>query len=110
MQRMLGFVLGAIPLAFGALRFAQTGTDWRYLITAAVSLAAAILAARTAHKRGPGTPALTFVVASIAATVTGAISAYTTGARHLGALLFVAAGFAICTGACAALLVRPAAR
>jgi len=48
LSRVLAVAFAAIPFVFGGLRALQTRTDFRYLVTALASLAAAVTIFRSA--------------------------------------------------------------
>ena len=98
-MRVLAVLVAAVPFAFGLIRFAQTGSDARYLVVAAASLAGAAVAlkfARTAR----------VVAVFLAATVLAILAATLLGTRLGLGILVVAASFGFCFGVASALHLR----
>lgn len=94
--RIVAIVFVLIPLAFGAVRWIQTGTDDRYLVLATAAIVASALAYRATHDRlrSPWVRgALSFVLATAASVVVARIQ----GATSIPAVAVVAVGFATCT-------------
>ena len=99
--RVASLTLGALPFAFGTLRAAETGTDFRYLVTAIGSFAGAAGVAwfgRPDGRRPLSNVGLT-ALALVGATALGSATAVAVGARSVGAVGFVALGFAVCATA-----------
>ena len=101
---MLGILLGVVPFVFAALRATTTGNDFRYfwLALASTLMAAFILAV-------PGRPmpaARRTVRALIAATVTTFVVGGRVGGANTVSVFIVALGFAICSTAGVALILR----
>ncbi|MBL0173546.1 MAG: hypothetical protein IPP90_23225 [Gemmatimonadaceae bacterium] len=92
---ILGLLIAAVPLGFGALRAVTTGSDWRYLWVAvsACTIALGVLWFRR-QVSGPslGRIATAFVAAGVAA----AALAFAQGATSVAAVLTVAGGFGLC--------------
>ena len=95
---VLGVGVAALPIAFGAIRAATTGTDFRYLWTALAALAgsAAVMAGGRA---GNGVNVPRMLLALCVGTLLAALTAFLVGARSPGAVLVVSLAF----GACAAI-------
>lgn len=92
--RVCGIVLAALPLSFGALRAVTSGTDFRYLVTAGVVVAAGGWVFRRASFVGRPVwmrPAVA-VALSFAA---GVLAAFGQGAASVGAVATVVGGFAV---------------
>ena len=93
--RLLALGFAAIPVGFGALRALTTGTDFRYLVTALASLAAAATIFRLGASRvrsrwrlgGLGLAGSTLVAAAVA---------FGQGAASVPAVAMVALGFSLC--------------
>ena len=104
-MKILGLVLAVLPLAFGALRAATTGADWRYVWVAVAStvVAAAVMAIR----RRAGAPTTGRVLAALlGAAMAASATGFAQGATSVPAVLFVALGFAICEAVGLALMLR----
>lgn len=109
-QQMLS-VLGALamsaPLAFGAIRAATTGSDFRYLWVALASSASAVLVMALGganHRSMRGIVSLAgfaFLVATLDAGMTGVLL----GARSGAAVGIVSCAFAFCSAGGLALRV-----
>jgi hypothetical protein len=106
--RLLGALIAAIPVGFGALRAATTGTDYRYLWVALVSsLAAGLVAARSGSTAAASSgPIRTIAVSAVAAAAAAALTALALGAKSAPAVLAVSVGFAACSGVGMVLTVR----
>ncbi len=96
--RVLAVGFAALPVGFGALRALTTGTDFRYLLTAAASLAAAALifwfgASRVTSRW------LLMCMALAVSTLIGGVVAFGLGATSVGAVWFVTFGFGVCVTA-----------
>ena len=110
-RQQLVSVLGALamsaPLAFGAIRAATTGSDFRYLWVALVSSVSAVLVMALGganHRSTRGVvslAALAFVVAALDAGLTGVML----GARSGAAVGIVSCAFAFCSAGGLALRV-----
>jgi 4-amino-4-deoxy-L-arabinose transferase-like glycosyltransferase len=93
--RLLALGSAAVPLGFGALRALTTGTDFRYLVTALASLAAAATIFRLGASRvrsrwrlgGIGLAGSTLVAAAVA---------FGQGATSAPAVWVVAVAFSLC--------------
>ena len=94
-QRLLALGAAALPVGFGALRALTTGTDFRYLMTALASLAAAAaifaLGASRVNSRW-----LLSCGALVGSTLVGAAVAFGQGASSAPAVWVVT----VCFGAC----------
>jgi hypothetical protein len=93
--RAVGFALASMPLCFGALRALTSGTDFRYLITALVSLAAAGFTFRLSAGKMRSSWGRTFLALAVS-TLAGAMAAFGQGASSAAAVATVAGGFGIC--------------
>jgi len=91
-----GLLIESLPIAFGVIRAAQTGTDFRYLWSAIAALVGA--AAVTARGSNTDRVAVRGTLALCMGTLLAAVTAVLVGARSPGAVLVVALAF----GACAA--------
>ena len=94
-MRVLAIVWIAIPFVFGGVRWASTGTDWRFVCAAFVALMGATLVLR----RAPSTssPSLFMVAVAVAvSSASAALCAVLVGATAGGAIATVAIGFGIC--------------
>ena len=89
-----GAVIAGLPIAFGVIRAAQTGTDFRYLWSAIAALAGA--AAVTARGSNARRLAVTGILALCMGTLLAAATAVIVGARSPGAVLVVALAFGTC--------------
>lgn len=98
-----GALVAALPIAFGVVRAATTGTDFRYLWSGVAALAGAVVTVRANAARRPEVQA---VLALSAGTVLAAATAFLVGARSLGAVLVVAFAFGACVAVGFALVVR----
>lgn len=99
-MRMIGSVVAALPLAFGVIRAATTGMDFRYLWVAIVSTLAAglmIAVTRRASRPSPGI-AVRIAFAVFAAAGAAGICAFALGGGSAPAVVMVAGGFALCSG------------
>jgi len=95
--RVMGALLVAVPFVFGALRALQTGSDFRYLVTAFGSFAAAATILRFgASSRDAALPLLRLVLAVVGATLVAAAVAFGLGATSVLAILVVASAFSLC--------------
>lgn len=110
-SRMVAAIPALVPFAFGSLRALQTGTDFRYLITAL----AAFVAAATIFRLGADRISSQWLLAGLAlagsALLAGA-AALLLGASSAGAVVFVTLGFGICMTASGVLglFARPGQR
>ncbi len=102
-----GILLVAVPVIFGALRLASTGSDLRYLWVALVTGLGAAAVTALGRARGISVTGifLLFVAATFVATLLGRVTASFVGSRSAGASWFVAAGFALCQAAGFALML-----
>lgn len=98
-----GMLAGTLPIAFGVIRAATTGTDFRYLWVAIAALIGA--AAVTARGQARGRIAV-LLMALCASAVLAAATAFAGGARSRGAVLVVALAFGACEAVGSALVVR----
>lgn len=96
--RVLAVVFAATPVAFGALRALTTGTDFRYLVTALVSLAVAAMSFTLGASR-VSSRSLLSCGALVAATVIGGAVAFGLGATSMAAVWLVAFSFGLCVTA-----------
>ena len=105
---ILGLLLAALPIAFGVLRAASTGADYRYVWTAVASTLVAMVVMMI--RRGTMVPTARRVVGALlgAATV-ASVTGFAQGATSVPAVLFVALGFAICEACGIALVIRASA-
>ncbi len=91
-------LIAAVPMGFGLIRAVSTGSDFRYLWMAAVSLVAALavtMLGRTASSDVTVGRALGSVVcAAGCAAVAGALQ----GARSITSIAIVAVAFGLCSG------------
>lgn len=101
-MRILAVALALVPIGFGALRALQTGTDFRYLVTAIATLAVAAMIFRFGAPR-VSSRGLLAGLALLAAALTGSAVAFWQGARSAPAVLIVAFAFSLCTTASGAL-------
>ena len=105
-QQLLFFssiVLAMVPIAFGLLRAASTGSDYRYIWVAIASYAG--VGVVLAIGRLSWAAVMRFIVAFVLATFTGWSVAMFTGAKPIPAFM-VAIFFGFC-GAAGATLFRP---
>jgi hypothetical protein len=105
MIKLLAFLVGAAPFAFGVMRVLATGTDWRYLLVAALSFSVATAAflAMTSRVRTAVALAAVSALALAASTLTTIVVA---GGLALGSgpgFWIVVLSFALCATACQAL-------
>lgn len=87
--------LAAVPIGFGTVRAITTGTDFRYLVTAVASLAAAAAVFRGAASR----VASRWLLSSLALAVSigaGGVVASWQGATSVPAVALVVVGFGLC--------------
>ena len=92
-MRVLGVVVGCMPVAFGLLRLATTRVDVRYLVLAfASAVAAGLTLAITRQVRTP----LRVVIVLIGTALVGVAVGLLQGATSIPAVAFVATGFAVC--------------
>lgn len=105
LARVLVVVFAAIPFAFGALRALQTGSDFRYLVTALASFAAASAIFRfgSARGRAAASPVLLSLLALSAATLLAGAVSFGLGATSAAAVWLVAFCFSLCVTASGAL-------
>ncbi len=94
-RRSAAIALAALPLGFGLLRAWQTGTDFRYLTTALVTVCITAVCFRFGASRALSR-GLLVVGALVAATTASAVAAFALGARSAGAVWFVSLGFSLC--------------
>lgn len=99
-----GVLIASLPIAFGVIRAAQTGTDFRSLWSAIAALvgAAAVIARRSNTDR----VAVRGTLALCVATLLAAAMAFLVGARSPGAVLVVALAFGACAAVGSALVAR----
>jgi len=108
LMKALALVLLATPFLFGLLRLVTTGTDWRYL---AVAIASTLGATVVLRRRSQVTAVVRHLVAAfLSATILAAVAALAVGARSAVSVAVVSIGFALCSVAGAAILVRARAR
>lgn len=102
---LAGVALTAIPFVFGSIRFAETGTDTRYLWIAFVSTLAAFVLNKWAPGTWRGRVAASFVMSAVS---TAAVAAIFLGVRPGPGMAVVASAFAVCSATGLALLLwRP---
>ena len=96
MRRILSILIGSAPFVFGAIRLAQTRTDFRYLVVAFASFIGAMLViGAPAPGRGPMT--ITRAASALAlATLCGTLAAFAIGGAALTPTLIVAFAFSVC--------------
>ena len=101
---VLGILIAAVPFVFAALRAAMTGTDFRYvwLALASTAMAALMLAVR-ARSMPEYRRIIRALLASTAGTYT---TGFAVGAANAISIFVVALGFAVCSTAGIALIVR----
>ena len=104
--RLVAIVCIAIPFVFGGVRWASTGTDWRYVCAAFVALMGATLVLRRAPSPSPFMVAVGVAVSSASA----ALCAVLVGATAGGAIAAVAIGFGICSAGGVTLWMRSRGR
>ena len=99
-MRIPGVLIAAIPVAFGALRAATTGTDFRYLwVALASSVAAGIVAVQNrGTAAASSSPARRIVRSAVAGAAAAALTAFALGGRSAAAVLTVSVGFGACSG------------
>jgi hypothetical protein len=86
---LVALALLAIPFAFGLLRFASTGDDWRYLAVALGSLLGALAVLQ--GNRASGAMSLPRTLgAAFTSAVAAAITAWLVGARSVVSIAVVA--------------------
>jgi hypothetical protein len=95
LSRALSYLFSFIPLGFGALRAASTGSDYRYLVIA-LAMLATTFAILTIGAKAIGSRALLAVATAIGSTAVGAAIARLQGANSVAAIVFVTLGFALC--------------
>jgi len=93
--RLLALGFAAIPVGFGALRALTTGTDFRYLVTALASLAAAATIFRLGASRVRSRWPLS-CLALAGSTLVAATVAFGQGATSGPAVWLVALAFSLC--------------
>ena len=92
-MRMLGIVVGGMPLAFGLVRFATTQADRRYVVLAVASaVAAALTLALTRRVRTPARVVILLIGTALVGVAVGLLQ----GATSIPAVVVVATGFAVC--------------
>jgi len=103
--RVLSVAFAAIPFVFGGLRALQTRTDFRYLVTALASLAAAATIFRLGASldRRAGSPVPLWLLALSGATLVAGAVAFGLGATSSTAVWVVAFAFSLCVTASGAL-------
>ena len=102
---LAALALLAIPFAFGLLRFASTGEDWRYLAVALGSLLGALAVLQGTRASSAMSLPRTLGVAFTSA-VAAAITAWLVGARSVVSIAVVAIGCAVCSTSGAILYSR----
>ena len=105
LSRVLAVAFAAIPFVFGGLRALQTRTDFRYLVTALASLAAAVTIFRlgASFGRRAASPVPLWLLALSGATLFAGAVAFGLGATSSTAVWVVAFGFGLCVTASGAL-------
>jgi len=102
---LMAFVLLAIPFAFGLLRLASTGEDWRYVAVALGSLVGALAVVQST--RGSGAMSLLRMLgATLTSAAAAASTAWLVGARNAVSVAVVAISCAICSASGAILYFR----
>ena len=98
-----GAAVASLPIAFGVIRAATTGTDFRYLWSGIAAVAGAALTMRASAARHPAVQTL---LGMAAGTLLAAAMAFLVGARSPGAVLAVAFAFGACASFGCALVMR----
>jgi hypothetical protein len=95
--RIISLVCASAPLAFGVLRFITTGTDFRYVVVALVSLVtvATVFFSSASAAGGAGRWRRAFG-ATVAGTLLAAAAALALGAASVPAIAVVAFCFTLC--------------
>ena len=96
-ESALAFAFAAAPLGAGVIRLAQTGSDFRYLVLALVTLAASFLVMRIGKASTLGTKALFWLaaVAFAVGTLIDVVVARLLGANAAAGIWMVAVVFAL---------------
>ena len=102
---VMAFVLLAIPFAFGLLRLASTGEDWRYVAVALGSLVGALAVVQGTRASG-AMSLLRMLGATLTSAVAAAITAWLVGARNVVSVAVVAISCAVCSTSGAILYSR----
>lgn len=102
---LLGILVAAIPIAFGAVRFVTTGSDQRYLWAALASLLGAVVLL-VFHRSGAGPTRLRTIAAVMAAAASTALTAVLEGATAGPAVAVVSIAFGLCSAGGVALVLR----
>ena len=101
---VLGMLLAAVPFVFAALRAATTGNDFRYLwLALASTLMAAVMLALRGHRMPEWRRLMRALFSSTAAAYS---TGFLVGAANPISIFVVALGFAVCSTAGIALIVR----
>ena len=101
---VLGILVAAVPFVFAALRAATTGTDFRYFW---VALASTIMAALMLAVRGRSMAEYRRIIRALLASTAGAYTTgFAVGAANATSVFVVALGFAVCSTAGIALILR----
>ena len=97
----LSILFTTVPFAFGLIRAAQTGVDFRYLWVALAALCGALAVVATGKTRGGKAERAGALVAGVfvAATLCAMTAASVLGVRVGPGMLVVAAAFAACFAA-----------
>jgi hypothetical protein len=98
----------ALPVAFGVVRAASTGTDFRYLWVAAASVSGAAAVAMVGRGFGGGTSAAILLAAAafLASTLAAMFAASWLGTSLGPGMLVVAAAFGFCSAVGSVLYAR----
>jgi hypothetical protein len=93
-RRALGILIAAIPFAFGIVRALETGRDFRYLLVAVAATLGGMISFAIGRRRSD---VILGMAVWLLATVFASVAALVLGTTFGPALIFVAAGFGICT-------------
>jgi hypothetical protein len=96
-MRIIGWLIAAVPVGFALLRAATTGTDFRYLWVAVVSIISAGTVVVLAPQATNGLRGR-FVRAAAPFTWRRSGCSIRSGAGSVPAVLVVSLGFALCSG------------
>lgn len=104
---IIGLVLAAVPFIFGAIRYAETGTDARYVLTAFASTVGAGICARIFASHAEGVRLIAaFLAAALAAA---AVSVFLLNVGAGPAVVIVSIAFGIFS-AMGAVLLSPSVK
>ena len=105
--RAAALIFVALPMAFGVVRAATTGTDFRYVWVAAASTAGAAVVARGGRAFVQTQAVILLAAAAFVASVLAAILAASWLGTSLGlGILVVAASFGLCSAVGCVLYAR----